>query len=196
MYLIKLFYSDSIFYREKNQTNNYKIRCALNVHLRRKGFIDMKAEYINLFLNAAVQVFQEITQINLEMGGTSLRKGSHYDRNVIILIGITGQIKGSISVSMDSDYAMTIASKMMGGMPVTEFDDIPQSAVREIVNMIMGRVATLFEKEGTIIDITPPTLMTGEKISVSTQVSPTIVISLKDAALGQNVIDLDISIMD
>lgn len=156
----------------------------------------MKAEYINLFLNAAVQVFQEITQINLEMGGTSLRKGSHYDRNVIILIGITGQIKGSISVSMDSDYAMTIASKMMGGMPVTEFDDIPQSAVREIVNMIMGRVATLFEKEGTIIDITPPTLMIGEKISVSTQVSPTIVISLKDAALGQNVIDLDISIMD
>lgn len=155
----------------------------------------MKAEYINIFISAVSQVFQEMAQVGLSLGGTTLRNGSFYEKNVVILIGITGQIRGSVTVSMDVEYAKEVASKMMCGMPVEEFDEMPQSAVREIVNMMMGKVATLFEKEGKVIDITPPTLMTGEKLNISNQITPTLVIALNDGD-RKSVIDLDIAIME
>lgn len=136
-----------------------------------------------------------MAQMKVSLGGTSVRNGNAYEKNVIIVIGLTGQVRGNVSVSMDEAYAKGIASKMMGGMPVADFDDLAQSAVRELVNMTMGRVATLFEKEGKILDITPPTLMMGENLKLSNQISPTLVISL-DEPNQKGAIDLDIAVAD
>ncbi len=155
----------------------------------------MKAEYINIFISAASQVLEEMAQLKVSLGGTSVRNGNAYEKNVIIVIGLTGQVRGTVSVSMDEEYAKGIASKMMCGMPVGDFDDLAQSAVRELVNMTMGRVATLFEKEGKVLDITPPTLMMGQNLKLSNQISPTLVISL-DEPNQKGAIDLDIAIAD
>ncbi|MBE6022915.1 MAG: chemotaxis protein CheX [Cellulosilyticum sp.] len=155
----------------------------------------MNAEYVNLFMNAATQVFEEAAQVTLNIGSKAVRTGSIYEKNVIVLIGITGQVKGSIAVSMDVEYAKQTASKMMCGMPVDVFDEMPQSAIREMVNMMMGRVASLFETKGVTIDITPPTLMTGEKMTISNEITPTLVLGLNDLT-GTNVIDLDVAITD
>lgn len=153
----------------------------------------MKAEYINLFISAVTQVFEEIAQTKLEIGNKAVRTGTLYEKNVAVLIGITGDVRGSITVSMDVEYAKSVASKMMCGMPVDTFDDMAQSAIREMVNMMMGRVASLFEKLETIIDITPPTLMSGEGLSISNEISPTLVLSFNDGE-SQGVMDLDIAI--
>lgn len=155
----------------------------------------MKAEYINIFISAASQVLEEMAQLKVSLGGTSVRNGNAYEKNVIIVIGLTGQVRGTVSVSMDEEYAKGIASKMMCGMPVGDFDDLAQSAVRELVNMTMGRVATLFEKEGKVLDITPPTLMMGQNLKLSNQISPTLVISL-DEPNQKGAIDLDIAVAD
>ena len=155
----------------------------------------MNAEYINLFISAVTQVFEETAQTNLTIGSKSVRNGSAYEKNVLVLIGLTGQVRGSITVSMDVDYAKEIASRMMCGMPVDVFDEMPQSAIREMTNMMMGRVASLFEKINVVIDITPPTLMTGVGLSISNEITPTLVLGFNDAT-GNNVVDLDISIKD
>ena len=84
---------------------------------------------------------------------------------------------------------------MMCGMPVETFDEMAQSAIREVGNMTMGRVASLVEKKGKTIDITPPTLMSGAGMSISNQITPTLVISFSDAKNGGE-IDLDIAIAE
>lgn len=155
----------------------------------------MNAEYINLFISAVAQVYEETAQTTLTIGNKSIRTGNVYGKNVIVLIGITGQVRGSVTVTMDEEYAKSIASKMMCGMPVDVFDEMPQSAIREMTNMTMGRVASLFEKIDVAIDITPPTLMTGEGISISNEITPTLVLGFNDGS-NENVIELDISIMD
>lgn len=155
----------------------------------------MNAEHINIFISAVTQVFEEIVQTNLTIGSKSVKSGNTYEKNVIVLIGITGQVRGSIALSMDVEYAKATASKMMCGMPVEVFDEMPQSAIREMTNMMMGRVASLFEKMGIVIDITPPTLMTGEGLIISNEITPTLVLGFNDVT-GVNVIDLDISITD
>ena len=155
----------------------------------------MNVEYVNFFISALTQVFEEIAQTNLSITNKSVRQGNIYEKNVVVLIGITGEVRGSVTLSMDIAYAKKIASKMMCGMPVDEFDEMPQSAIREMNNMIMGKVAALFEKAGTIIDITPPTLMTGKGLSISNEVTPTLVLEFTDNECNEKV-DLDISISD
>ena len=102
----------------------------------------MNAEYINLFISAVTQVFEETTQTSLNIGRKGVRSGMGYEKNVVVLIGITGEARGSITLSMDVEYAKGVASKMMCGMPVDVFDEMPQSAIREMGNMMMGRVAS------------------------------------------------------
>lgn len=155
----------------------------------------MNAEYINIFISAVTQVYEETIQTKLLIGDKSIRTGNAYSKNVVVLIGLTGKVRGSVTVSMDEEYAKEVASKMMFGMPVEVFDEMPQSAIREMTNMTMGRVASLFEQIGIEVDITPPILMIGEGIRISNEISPTLVLGFNDG-VNENVIELDISIKD
>ena len=57
---------------------------------------------------------------------------------------------------MSEADACYVASLMMMGMPVAALDDMSQSAVSELTNIISGNVATLFFSKGMKIDISPP----------------------------------------
>jgi chemotaxis protein CheX len=50
---------------------------------------------------------------------------------------------------------------MMGGMPVDQFDELPQSAISELVNMVTANSAIRFEQLGLEVDISPPSLVVG-----------------------------------
>ena len=63
---------------------------------------------------------------------------------------------------MSEDTAKAIASKMMMGMPVDEFNELAQSAISELINMLTANTATNFSENGIIIDISTPTLMYGD----------------------------------
>ena len=60
-----------------------------------------------------------------------------------------------------------IASAMMMGMKITELDEMSKSAIAESANMILGNAATILYNKGIKIEITPPSLMTGENIQIS-----------------------------
>jgi chemotaxis protein CheX len=68
---------------------------------------------------------------------------------------------------MGLDVAKSIASGMMMGMPVNEIDEMAKSALSELGNMIMGNSATLLFNQGIKIDITPPSLVKGTSIEIS-----------------------------
>lgn len=155
----------------------------------------MNAEHINIFIGALTGVFQEIAQVNLSINSKGVRSNNKYDKNVVVLVGITGDVRGNIALSMDESYAKGVASSMMCGMPVEVFDEMAQSAIREMANIMMGRVASLFEEVGVMIDITPPTLMTGEGITISNAISPTLILGFNDENNpNQNVVELDITV--
>jgi len=107
------------------------------------------------------------------------------------MIGVTGRIKGQVCFELSEEIAKKIASSMMGGMPITELDYISMSAVSEMGNMIMGNASMILANKAINIDITPPSLLTGENIEMLGKV-PTIIAPLKLQGLG--IINLNITV--
>ncbi|MNC54214.1 CheY-P phosphatase CheX [compost metagenome] len=59
-----------------------------------------------------------------------------------------------------------MVSAMMGGYVITEMDEMGQSAISELGNMISGNASTILSNQGVSVDITPPKLMKLEGMSV------------------------------
>lgn len=135
----------------------------------------MKAEYIHPFIEAAEVVIKVLCGIEAKRGKVYLRDSSFSVNQVVIMIGVIGRIKGLVCFELSIETAKKIASAMMGGMLVLELDEISKSAVSEMGNMIMGNTSTIFANNAISIDITPPSLLTGEKIEMSSKTPATVV---------------------
>nr|WP_207718119.1 chemotaxis protein CheX [Clostridium saccharobutylicum] len=81
---------------------------------------------------------------------------------VVIIIGLMGDIKGNIIYGINEIDAKKIASVMMMGMPVEEFNELAQSAISELINMLTANVATNFSQQNVSVNISTPTLIYGK----------------------------------
>lgn len=151
----------------------------------------MNIEYINPFIEASQTVLMQIASLDAKLGKVFLKTSPYKSEDIIIMVGLTGKIRGQAIFSMSRNFGMKIASCMMMGMQVTEFDELSKSAISELANMIMGNAATLLYNRGINIDITPPSLLMGENMQITPSKMKTICIPL---LIGENdKIDLDIS---
>lgn len=153
----------------------------------------MNVQYINPFIKACTEVLRTIAAIELDVGAPYLKKSPFSTDNLIIVIGITGEIRGQVVISMPEEVAKNLASKMMMGMPVDELNEMAKSALSELGNMIMGNAATVLFNDGVNVDITPPSLFMGQNLSMTSGEMKTIGIPLNNE-LG--LITLDISIKE
>lgn len=151
----------------------------------------MNVEYINPIIESSLSIINQTTGLNPKMGKIYVKNAPYKGDNVVVLIGLTGEIHGGTAISFPKSLACRIASAMMGGMPVPELDEIAKSAISELCNMIMGNTANLFYQKNISIDITPPTLLTGENMEFSQSKSVVVSIPLMFDN-GENMI-IDIS---
>ena len=154
--------------------------------------MSINVEYINPFLMAATNIIKDICQIDMQVGKPYVKQTAFADDSVIIMIGITGEMRGSVIIALTYNKALEIASKMMMGMPVTELDEMATSAISELGNMIMGNAATILSTKGVGIDITPPTLCRGN-LTITQSYTKNICIPLS----GDDItIELDVAVKD
>ncbi len=121
----------------------------------------IKAEQINPFLISAKQVMEQVCNVQIKFGKVEKTDFKLDGDPLLIMLGITGELCGQACFVMTVELAKSIASSMMMGMPVNEFDDMARSAISELGNMIMGNAATILSNNNIMIDITPPTIITG-----------------------------------
>lgn len=89
-------------------------------------------------------------------------RGRSFDtRGIIVILGLIGEIRGNVIYSMTEECANGIAALMMG-MELPTFDEMAQSAVSELTNMLTASASTELANTGITIDISTPTLMTGK----------------------------------
>lgn len=116
---------------------------------------------INPFLASAVSVIKTVSQIKSSIGKPIIKALDFTSGSVLIVLGVTGELKGHVIFELEEDNAKLLASKMMMGYEVAQLDDMALSAISELGNMIMGNAATTFSANQKIIDITPPTIARG-----------------------------------
>lgn len=151
----------------------------------------MKAEYINPFLQAFDNVIGQVMSVKASKGNLYVKEGSLKSGEVVITIGVTGDLTGSIILNMSEDSAKYIASKMMFGMEVKELDDMAKSAISELGNMIAGNSASFFMDIGKNINITPPSLYTGSNMTIYAYKGKVLCVPMK---LENYTVEIDISL--
>lgn len=121
----------------------------------------MDVNHINPFLESFNNVMPQLGLSDVKKIGVILKGRFIESPGVVIIIGLIGDIRGNIIYGMSVDDAKKIASTMMMGMPVENFDELAQSAISELINMLTANVATNFSKDNIIINISTPTLIQG-----------------------------------
>ncbi|MFA9464509.1 MAG: chemotaxis protein CheX [Velocimicrobium sp.] len=121
----------------------------------------MKVEHINPFLIASTQVLNQMCSVEIKIGKPYIKSTKYTHNSFIIIIGVTGEMRGQVMIVLENTVACDIASKMCM-MPITQLDELSMSALSELGNMIMGNTATIFSTKGIGIDITPPTICSGD----------------------------------
>lgn len=127
----------------------------------------MKPKEIDPIVKMCQNIIFQTTgyRINPE-GGYDTAASSSYG-NIAIIIGITGDIRGQVHISMSRLAADRIASALIHREPQEGLDEIAQSALSELGNMIMGNAGMILYQNGIRIDITPPALFSGENLHFS-----------------------------
>ncbi|AJS57442.1 chemotaxis protein CheX [Paenibacillus sp. IHBB 10380] len=127
----------------------------------------MKAEIINPFIESARIVIEQVIQISPSTGSLGIKDIEFNKDHIWIQVGMTGQLTGNIVFGLQEDVALRIVSAMMGGFVLTEMDEMGQSAISELGNMISGNASTILYNQGVIVDITPPKFIMLENLTSS-----------------------------
>lgn len=126
----------------------------------------MDVKYINPFVQAFFSVMPQLGFNEIKKDSISLKDDNLTNTGVIMTVGIVGEVRGNVVYYTDLEGSKRIASVMMMGMPVEEFDEMAQSAVSELANMLTANAATFFSEIGIMVDISTPTLLYGNNISI------------------------------
>lgn len=126
----------------------------------------MQFDYIDPFLNATTQVFQNMLQLDVIPGQALTRENLISTKEVNVSIGVTGSLKGSVLFSYSEEMALRIVSEM-AGMEMNQIDKFVTSAIGELANIISGQAMTNLTAHGYECDIIPPQVMTGTDIHIT-----------------------------
>ncbi len=116
----------------------------------------MNAEFINAFIQGTQNTFNIITGETPELGNVFIKNNQHEFKEATVVVAISGEEKGYVLYTTSDNDGLRIVSKMMMGIRVSTWDDMGQSGLKELCNMISGNVCTRLSKLGKLLNIAPP----------------------------------------
>ena len=138
----------------------------------------MKAEYINPFYLATKDVFKMMLDIDADKGDLQVLEGMIPNKEVNVLLGVTGDLKGTILFSFPKQMTLDMV-KIMAGMEMEEVDGFVSSALGEVANIVSGNAITKLTAKDYICDIVPPQIFVGENKSFSMASQTSLLLPLK-----------------
>lgn len=148
----------------------------------------MNVKFLNPFVEAATEVLQAEIGVSPVRGSLTLQKTALTTDEVTVLISLVGQVQGVVLYGLSVATGLALVSRMMS-QHFPEFDSLAQSGVAELGNVITGRASIKLANAGAAADISPPTLILGRGVTISTLDFSRIVVPLT-CDLGQITVHL------
>lgn len=126
----------------------------------------MNVSILNPFVKSAINVLKAELAANVQRGAVRIESGQRSTHEVNVLVGVIGQAHGTVYYGMSLETACQIVGKMMG-QPFEEFDDMAQSGIAELGNVITGLASKGLSEHGYECNITPPHLITGQNVMIN-----------------------------
>ncbi len=121
----------------------------------------MKAEYINPFLKATINVLKTMASLDIKPGKPFVKKDSKAIGDISGTIGLTGFGSGVVVVSFSEAAALKVVTSMLGEQQ-TELNDEIRDAVGEITNMITGDARRILADIGANFEAGIPSVIVGK----------------------------------
>jgi chemotaxis protein CheX len=123
-------------------------------------------QYIQPFIKTCTSVFHDF--VNLEPEAKMpyfLEKDAIQDWDISAVIGLTGEARGAVVISMKDNLAMKLTGILTGKVHQVIYDDVVD-AVGELINIIAGNVKQELEDTFRLV-ISLPTIITGKEHHVN-----------------------------
>lgn len=127
----------------------------------------MKADVVQAFIRAAKEVLTQELGEPIEPQRMVLQGGSYKTSDVTVVLGIAQDVEGAVILSMSTETALQYVSRIMGEA-LDVLDDLAQSGIGELANVIAGRACALLGERGYQTMIAPPTIILGHGATLST----------------------------
>ena len=121
----------------------------------------MDANLINPFIDATLNVLGTMASTKAQAGKPYIKKDKVARGDVTGVIGLTGEARGSISVSFSEKSILAIVSNMFGE-EIKELNEEIKDAAGEITNMISGQARKILEELGRTLHGAIPSVIMGK----------------------------------
>lgn len=126
----------------------------------------MDEKFMNPFIDATMNVLETMASIKARPGKPYLKKNQVPRGGVSGVIGLTGEVSGTLSVSFSETSILSIVSNMFGE-EMKEMNEEIKDAVGEITNIISGQARQKLEESGKSLKAAIPTVIMGKDHTIS-----------------------------
>ncbi len=140
----------------------------------------MRIDFIDPFVEAALDVLRNVLDAPVSRGRLSLEKGPAAKEGFVVGFGLMGDLEGTVLFDASENTVLKIA----GHMNREEFDSVHSlvlDSVTELANMIIGRSVTILNDMGFSFRITPPMLCHGKELGICPKEIESLVVSVGTA---------------
>ena len=130
----------------------------------------MDVKLINPFIDATMNVLETMATTKPRPGEPYLKKDRVARGEVSGVIGLTGEVSGTLSVSFTETSILSVVSNMFGE-EMKEVNEEIKDAVGEITNIISGQARQKLEESGRSLKAAIPTVITGKNHTI-THITP------------------------
>ena len=124
-------------------------------------------KFLNPFVDAANEVLLAEAEVSAKRGALTLHKSAFTSADITVLLSLVGSVQGVVLYGMSIPTGLVLVSRIMG-QEFTEFDNLAQSGIAELGNVITGRATIKLSQAGCSANISPPTLIQGAGVQIST----------------------------
>jgi len=125
-----------------------------------------EADLASYVINATKEVFDTMVMMALEDSYPLKEPVTSFHCSVTGMVGLAGTYTGILSIHCPRSFALRITSNMLG-MDVEEVGEDVNDALGEIANMLGGYVKQILSKGGLDINLSIPTVISGEDYTVN-----------------------------
>lgn len=125
----------------------------------------MDPRYITPFISSIQNVFSTMLQLPVDINEPRIKDGNRATYDVSGIIGMSGDVTGSIVLSFREETAKRLVALFVGMEMETDSADFAD-AIGELVNMVSGNAKGEFT--GKNVSISCPSVIVGQHHAVST----------------------------
>ncbi|HHY45486.1 MAG TPA: chemotaxis protein CheX [Firmicutes bacterium] len=127
----------------------------------------LKAGLVNPFVESAYKFLQDEVHMEVTRGQLRLETSKATQGEINVALGVAGDAEGIVIYSMSEKVAKAIASALLDDV-VPVFNELAESSIAEMGNIITGQAAAGLEEHGYVCKLTPPTIIAGKGVMIST----------------------------